>query len=119
MGQHLPGMDRQQMEQINFPSVVADIPGYGGGGGRSAYLKVDNGIALLTGRGIVSPHQGLHPEQTLTGDKGLFHEIVRAHLIGPLLAFIVALRGQHKDGHIPHIPHEAEQPQPVLIGESR
>ena len=81
MGQHLPGMDRQQMEQINFPSVVADIPGYGGG--------------------------------------GLFHEIVRAHLIGPLLAFIVALRGQHKDGHIPHIPHEAEQPQPVLIGESR
>ena len=33
MGQHLPGMDRQQMEQINFPSVVADIPGYGEGGG--------------------------------------------------------------------------------------
>nr|WP_268890673.1 hypothetical protein [Clostridium porci] len=41
MGQHLPGMDRQQMEQINFPSVVADIPGYGGGG-------VDPHISKLT-----------------------------------------------------------------------
>ena len=119
MGEHPPLVGGQQVQQVKLPAgqlqLSPVVEGAAGHGVNQEGCHIDNGVPPLAGQGrsggVVAPEQGLGPHKALPQLQGLFHKIVRAHVKGPLSAFNAALGGQRQNGHILHLPHEADQLQ--------